>query len=114
MRDEKRDARAVALASYLRERAAALSMSADVNDEQHIAAVGLALLDAAKLAEQLAPDDPRLALLSEAGCFETMPRGTALFIETPALRAAVQRPLAGPPVSGSDILGLIVTSRKTD
>lgn len=105
---EGTDARAAALAVYFRDRASAFSMSADVNDEQGIAGAGMALLDAAKLAESLPAQDQRLVLLSEAGRFETMPNDTALFLETPALRAAMQRPLAGAPMSGSDILALLV------
>jgi hypothetical protein len=105
---EGTDARAAALAVYFRDRASAFSMSADVNDEQGIAGAGMALLDAAKLAETLSAQDQRLILLSEAGRFETMPNDTALFLETPALRAAMQRPLAGEPMSGSDILALLV------
>jgi hypothetical protein len=102
------DARAAALADYLRGRAAAFSLSADVTKEQHIARAGMALLDAAKIAEGLSPTDARLKALSEAGRFETMPNGHALFLETAELRAAVQRPLAGAPMSGHEILRLIV------
>jgi hypothetical protein len=89
-------------------------MSADVHDEQHIAGAGMALLDAAKLAERLTAQDPRLVALSEAGRFETMPKSTARFLETPALRAAMQRPLAGSPLSGSDILALVVDTALDD
>lgn len=70
----------------------------------------MALLDAARLAEGLRSEDARLVTLSELGCFETMPDQTAVFVETHAVRAAVQRPLAGTPMSGSDILTLLVTS----
>lgn len=93
---------------YLRQRASAFSMSSDVHDEPHIARAGMALLDAARLAEELSPSDPRLVALSEAGRFESMPDDTARFLETPAVRAAVQRPLAGVPMSGSEILVLLV------
>lgn len=85
-------------------------MSADVNDEQHIAAAGMALLDAADAAEGLQADDLRLAALSESGCFEAMPDGSAVFLETRAVRAAMQRPLSGQPMSGADILTLLVTT----
>ena len=107
------DARAAALAAYLRQRAAAFSLSADVNDEQHIAAAGMALLDAARLAERLSSTDERLIALSDAGRFETMPDSKARFIETDELRAAVQRPISGAPMSGHDILTLLVhTARR--
>jgi hypothetical protein len=106
------DARAAALADYLRGRAAAFSLSADVNKEQHIAKAGMALLDAAMIAEGLSPTDERLKALSEAGRFETMPNGNALFLETAELRAAVQRPLAGTPMSGHEILHLIVDTAR--
>lgn len=102
------DPRAAALAVYLRRHASAFSMSSDVNKEPHIARAGMALLDAAELAEGLFPWDPRLVALSEAGRFESMPDNTALFLETAALRAAVQRPLAGDPMSGPEILALLV------
>jgi hypothetical protein len=102
------DARAAALADYLRGRAAAFSLSADVNNEQHIARAGMALLDAALVAEHLSATDERLAALSEAGLFETMPDGKALFLETGEVRAAVQRPLAGTSMSGPEVLHLLV------
>ena len=108
------DARGAALAAYLRQRASAFSMSADVNDEQYIADAGMALLDAAELAEGLSAADQRLAALSELGCFETMPDGNEQFLETPAMRAALQRPLSGAPASGSDILALIVATARSD
>jgi hypothetical protein len=107
------DPRAAALAGYLRERAAAFSMAADVNDEDHVAGAGMALLDAAVLAERLLPDDERLTSLSLAGRFESMPGGAARFLETEEVRAAVQRPLAGPPMAGSDILALVVRTGAT-
>jgi hypothetical protein len=104
------DPRAAALASYLEQRAAAFSMSADINDEQYIADAGMALLDAAELASGLRAADPRLTALSELGRFESMPGGTVNFVETAAVRAAMQRPLSGGPVSASDILALLVTA----
>jgi hypothetical protein len=104
------DPRAAALGAYLRQRAAAFSMSADVNDEQHVAAAGMALLDAADLAEGMRSEDQRLLSLSEAGCFETMPKGGAVFVETDAIRAAIQRPLVGTAMSGSEILTLVVAA----
>lgn len=104
------DSRAAALAAYLRERASAHSLSCDVNDEQDIATAGMALLDAARLAENMPPTDPRLVRLSEAGRFESMPNHEALFLESPAVRAAMQRPLAGRVMSGSDILQVLVST----
>lgn len=101
------DPRAQALADYLRERAAAFSLSADSTGEQHIADAGMALLDAASLAERLPATDRRLEALSRAGCFEAMRGGTTRFAETSDLRAVVQRPLAGTPMSGEQILDLL-------
>jgi hypothetical protein len=98
------DPRARALADYLRERAAAFSLSADSTGEQHIAAAGMALLDAAAEAERLVATDHRLVVLSRAGRFESMPGGTSRFLETPDVRAVVQRPLAGCPLTGGQIL----------
>jgi hypothetical protein len=108
------DSRAAALADYLRWRAAAFSLSADVSNEHHIAAAGMALLDAATIAERFSPTDERLTALSEAGCFETMPDNKARFLETAELRAAVQRPLAGTPMSGREILALLVDTVRGD
>lgn len=108
--DGTTDARALALAEYLRERAAAFSLSADVNQAEQIAHAGMALLDAAAIAETLQADDPTLIALSEAGHFETMPDQQARFLETPQLRAAVQRPISGAPMAGEQILALLVHS----
>jgi hypothetical protein len=102
------DARAAALAGYLRQRAAAFSLSADVALQQNTARAGMALLDAAMIAEGLEPTDERLTVLSEAGYFESMPDGKARFLETAELRAAIQRPLFGTSMSGHEILALIV------
>ena len=107
-----RDARAAALAGYLHQRAAAFSLSADVNDAQETASAGMALLDAAALAEQLRPTDEILRRLSEAGRFETMPDGKAVFLETSDLRAAIQRPLLGGPMTGHEILTLVVKTAR--
>lgn len=104
------DARALALAEYLRERAAGFSLSADVNQADQIAQAGMALLDAAAMAETLTAGDPTLIALSEAGRFETMPDNKARFLETPQLRAAVQRPISGAPMAGEQILALLVYS----
>jgi hypothetical protein len=102
------DPRARALADYLRERAAAFSLSADSTGEPHIAAAGMALLDAAALAERLPSTDRRLEALSGAGRFETMPEGASRFVESPDVRAVVQRPLSGSPSSAEEILALLV------
>ncbi|GLH98674.1 hypothetical protein Pa4123_39490 [Phytohabitans aurantiacus] len=103
-----KDARAAALARYLYQRAAAFSLSADVNDAHGTAHAGMALLDAAALAEQLRSTDESLRTLSEAGRFETMPDGKAVFLETSELRAAIQRPLLGSRMTGQEILALVV------
>jgi hypothetical protein len=104
------DARGAALADYLRERAAAFSLSADVMGSQSTASAGMALLDAAHIAEAMTADDPRLALLSEAGLFESMPGGRALFLETSRIRAAIQRPLVSDPQGGEQIIAHLVAT----
>ncbi|GAA4715743.1 hypothetical protein [Phytohabitans rumicis] len=106
------DARAAALAAYLYQCAAAFSLSADVSDAHHVARAGMALLDAARLAETLRPTDHRLTALSEAGCFETMPDKEAVFLEPAGLRAAILRPLSGGQVSGNDILSAVVAAAR--
>lgn len=106
------DPRAKALADYLSQRAAAFSLSADVTDEQETARAGMALLDASRIAAELLPTDERLTALSEAGLFETMPDGKSVFRETAELRAAIQRPLSGTPMSGHDILALLVDTAR--
>ena len=105
--DASTDPRGVALAQYLRDRAAAFSLSADVTTQQHVARAGMALLDAAALAENLTRSDPTLARLSEAGYYETMPDLALRFVETDRMRAALRRPLSGEPMTGRDILVLI-------
>jgi hypothetical protein len=86
------------------------SLSADSTGEQHIASAGMALLDAGEVAERLPAADARLATLTRAGRFESMPDGTSRFLETDAVRRAIQRPLSGVPMSGSEILDLVVAS----
>lgn len=108
MKGHAADARAMALAEYLRARAASFSLSADVNDAHQIAKAGMALLDAAAIAQTLHTSDPTLLALSEAGRFESMPDDRARFRETPSLRAAVQRPISGTPMTGRQILSLLV------
>lgn len=110
-----RDARAVALARYLRSMADAFSLSADTTHSQRIAEAGMALLDAAVLAESLSGDDRRLRVLSEAGLFESLPDGEALFIEVPEIRATVQRPISSSAQNGEAILAhLVSTARSLD
>jgi hypothetical protein len=108
------DPRGVALAEYLRSRAAAFSLTADVTTQQHVAHAGMALLDAAAIAEHLTRTDPSLARLTEAGCYESMPDLGVRFVETEAVRAAVQRPLSGEPMTGRDILMLIAAVANAD
>ncbi|MGN9909295.1 hypothetical protein ACTMTJ_17260 [Phytohabitans sp. LJ34] len=106
------DARAAALADYLHQRAAAFSLSADVNDAQETAHAGMALLDAAAVAQRLGPKDEIIRTLSEAGRFETMPDGKAVFLETSELRTAIQRPLLGSRMTGHEILALVVSTAR--
>lgn len=68
----------------------------------------MALLDAASIAEGLHSQSPILTSLSEAGRFESMPGGAARFCETRQMRAAVQRPISGHPMTGQEILALLV------
>ena len=103
------DPRGHALAEYLRAQAAALSLSADSTGEQHIATAGMAILDAALLAEHLPSTDQRLANLSRAERFETMPDGGSVFRATQDVQAALRRPIAGAPMTGEQILNLLVT-----
>jgi hypothetical protein len=104
------DSRAVALAEYLRTWAATFSLSADATGGQHTAVAGMALLDAANLAESMAAQDERLVALSEAGCFESMPNGTAVFVGTPRLMAVIRRPLSGAGMTGASILTALADS----
>lgn len=104
------DARSVALAHYLRHWAEAFSLSADSTQSERTAEAGMALLDAAILAEWLPGDDHRIMALSEAGMFETEPEGRARFVETPEIRAAIQRPLVSKALDGPAILDLVVST----
>jgi hypothetical protein len=104
------DARSAALADYLRHWAAAFSLSADVTDVPSTADAGMALLDAAAIAEAMLPDDPRLAALSEAGLFEPMPQGHARLVDAPEIRAAIRRPLAAEAQDGQAILALLAAT----
>lgn len=105
-----RDPRAVALADFLRDRAAAFSLSADVNDSPQIADLGMVLLDAAILAEQLPADDVGLGAMSEAGLFESMPDNAARVVETPEVRRALQRPVSGNPYDAIEVIRAIVAA----
>jgi hypothetical protein len=107
---DEADPRGPAVATYLRDRAAAFSLSADVTTQQHVALAGMALLDAASIAEHLPSGHHVLTQLSEAGCFESLADGGTRFVESEQLRAAVQRPLSGVPMSGLDILELLTAA----
>jgi hypothetical protein len=112
--DQAADPRGPALAGYLRARAADFSLSADVTAQQHVARAGMALLDAAAIAENLTRTDPCLNQLSEAGYYESMPDMGVRFVETEAVRAAVQRSLSGKLMTGRDILDLITAVANAD
>ena len=102
------DPRARALALYFRQRAAAFSLSADEMDQKGVARAGMALLDAAGIAEAMASHDPRLRALSTTGYFETLPGGEARFRESRTMRTAVQRPISGAAQSGNEIINAVV------
>ena len=104
------DARALALAVFLRRWAGAFSFSADALDSPDTARAGMMLLDAAQRAEQLAANDPVLVVLSEAGHFETLPGGHARFIETVEVRHAVLRLIVGPDFDSGQIITAIVSA----
>lgn len=107
------DPRCTALARYLRGAAGAFSTSADVTDSERTAELGMALLDAARIAEAMPSSDQRIRILSEAGLFESMPGGQAAFVEAPEIRRSVQRPLVAGPQSGSMIIAeLVATARE--
>ena len=107
------DPRPAALARYLRGAAGEFSMSADVTDSEPTAQLGMALLDAAQIAEAMPGSDQRIRVLSEAGLFESMPGGQAAFVEVPAIRRSIQRPLVAGPQSGSMIIAqLVATARE--
>jgi hypothetical protein len=105
-----RDPRGEALAEFFRREAGAVSLSADVTGQVHLVHVGLALLDAATLAQDLAVDDPVLVQLSEAGCFESMPGDRARFVSTAEIHRALLRPISGTAEVGEDILRSVVTA----
>jgi hypothetical protein len=98
------------LARYLRSWASAFSLSADITDLSTTADAGMALLDAAAIADSMHSDDPRLKALSAAGLFESAPDGQAIFVETVDVRAAIRRPIASGPQDGPAILTLLVNT----
>lgn len=99
------DPRAPALASFLRERAALFSLSAEVNDSPHIADAGMSLLDAAAIADDLRSDDPLMVELSERGLFETMPDRGARVVPSEELNRSLQRSIVGSARDGWAVLG---------
>jgi len=101
------DPRGEALAVFLRHAAAMFSMSADETDQAAVASVGMILLDAAKNSEHLSRADQRLAVFSDAGCFESMPDGSVRVVEPDVLHRGLLRLLASPVVSGDDVLTLL-------
>ncbi|CAN5878639.1 hypothetical protein BH24ACT15_BH24ACT15_37960 [soil metagenome] len=58
----------------------------------------------------MATDDARIKVLSEAGCFESMPDGQAFFLETPEIRAAIRRPLVAERQAGVEIIAELVAT----
>jgi hypothetical protein len=106
------DPRAAALSRYLRRAAAVFSMSADATDDASTADLGMALLDAARVAEAMPSADPRIRVLSEAHLFESMPEGTAVFIEVAEIRRAVRRTLVSGPQDGASIIGQLITTAR--
>lgn len=68
------------------------------------------MLDAAVIAESLPSDDAGIRVLSEAGLFESMPGGRALFVEAAAIRAAVLRALVSEAQDGRAIIAKLVAT----
>jgi hypothetical protein len=101
---ESIDPRALALAGFLRERAALFSLSADVNDSSHIAEAGMSLLAAAGVAQELGSLDPLLVEFSERGLFESMPGGAARVVESDELGRSLSRSILGQARGGRDVL----------
>ncbi len=102
------------MAHYLRQCAASFSLSADVGDVDSTAAAGMALLDAAAIAEAMTSHDPRLKALSEAGCFESMPHDSARFLESPQIHAAILRTLVSESQPGMKIIAELVATATAD
>lgn len=107
------DPRGAALADFLRGEARALSLFADVTGTMHVARAGMAMLDAALLAERLAPGDRVLVCLAEAGLFESMPQNRARFSATTEIHRAVHRPIAGRIQDGHTLLDSIAFAAST-
>lgn len=104
------DPRAAALARYLRQTAAVFSMSADATDSASTADLGMALLDAARIAEAMPSADPRIRIMSEARLFESMPEGKSVFVEVAEIRRAVRRTLVSGPQDGASIIARLATT----
>lgn len=101
---EPTDPRATALAGFLRERAALFSLSADVNNSPHVAEAGMALLEAAAIAQDLRPMDPLLVGMSERGLFESMPNGGSRVVDSDELGRSLSRSILGKPRDGRRVL----------
>lgn len=104
------DPRAAALSRYLRRTAADFSMSADATNSASTANLGMALLDAARIAESMLTADPRIRVLSEAHLFESMPENRALFIEVDEVRRALRRMLVSGPQDGASIIARLIAA----
>lgn len=102
--------RAAALAHFLRREAGAVSLSAQMTGNFYLVHVGMAMLDAAVLAQDLKVDDPILLRLSQAGCFESMPGEKSKFVSTDEIQRAILRPVSGTAEAGATILQSIVTA----
>ena len=104
------DPRGAALSRYPRRTAALFSLSADATDSASTADLGMALLDAARIAEAMPSADPRIRVLSEARLFESMPEGKAVFIEVAEIRRAVRRTLVSGPQDGASIIAELIAA----
>ena len=98
------DPRAIALAAFLRERAALFSLSADVNGSGQIAEAGMSLLEAAAVAEELQTYDPLLTEMSERGLFESMPDGAARVLASDEVGRSLSRSILGLARDGRGVL----------
>jgi hypothetical protein len=87
-------------------------MSADATDSPSTADLGMALLDAARIAEAMPSADPRIRVLSEAHLFESMPEGKAVFIEVAEIRRAVRRTLVSGSQDGASIIARLITTAR--
>lgn len=85
-------------------------MSADATDSASTADVGMALLDAARIAEAMPSADPRIRTLSEANLFESMPGDEAVFIEVADIRRTLRRTLVSGPQDGPSIIAQLITT----